>query len=104
MVPAQQRPSRIPTFDSLEEEAEFWDSHDLGEFEDELEPEEIEIAERPGHILSVRLESPEFRRLVAIARKRGGNFVTLAETWVLDALERAEAADAAEADRRALVR
>ena len=29
--------SRIPHFNSIEEEAEFWDTHDSTEFEDEWE-------------------------------------------------------------------
>lgn len=29
--------SRIPAFSSTEEEAEFWDTHDSAEFEDEFE-------------------------------------------------------------------
>lgn len=34
----QARPkSRIPHFKTIEEEAEFWDTHDLTEFEDEFE-------------------------------------------------------------------
>ena len=28
--------SRIPTFETVEEEAAFWDSHSLADFEDEL--------------------------------------------------------------------
>lgn len=36
--------SRIPDCRSLEEEAEFWDTHDLTEFEDEFEPVEFAIA------------------------------------------------------------
>ena len=38
--------SRIPDFASLEEEAEFWDTHDSTEFEDEWEPVDLEVAGR----------------------------------------------------------
>jgi len=31
------RKSRIPTFKTIEEEAEFWDTHSIEEFADELE-------------------------------------------------------------------
>lgn len=29
--------SRIPLFETLQEEAEFWDSHDTSDFEDEFD-------------------------------------------------------------------
>jgi hypothetical protein len=35
--PRRHAKSRIPTFSTIEEEAEFWDTHDITEFEDELE-------------------------------------------------------------------
>ena len=81
----------IPEFESYEEEARFWDSIDLGEFEDELEPVELEVEGPIGHILSVRLDSKNFRRLVAAARWRGIGFHALAEQWILESLDRAEA-------------
>lgn len=45
----EQKKSRIPEFKSIEEEAEFWDTHDITDFLDELEPAEFEL-------------SPELRR------------------------------------------
>jgi CopG antitoxin of type II toxin-antitoxin system len=36
-------PSRIPVFASIEEGAEFWDTHDSTEFEDEFEDVEGEM-------------------------------------------------------------
>ena len=36
---------RIPTFASREEEAAWWDSHDLADYLDEFEPIEVTFAE-----------------------------------------------------------
>ena len=101
MATQPRRPSRIPDFASREEAAAFWDEHDLGEFENELEVVDLDVAESPGHVLSVRLEREAFRRLCAIARQRGVNIITMAETWVLEAIERAEADEFPETDRPA---
>ena len=56
---ATKRPkSRIPTFKTIEEAAEFWDTHSLADFEDELE----EVADvrfvraEPKPSITVRLE------------------------------------------------
>lgn len=94
MVARGKTARRIPTFESIEEEAAFWDSHDLGDFEDEFEPVEIEITPDAGHILSIRVDRQAFRRLVAIAKRRGVNMITLAETWVLESIDREDAATA----------
>lgn len=91
MSQIKQHQSRIPTFTSLEEEAAFWDSHSLGEFEDELEPVDNDVALPFVHRLTVDLEGDRFRRLTTIARQRGMGPTALARAWVLEALERADA-------------
>jgi len=40
----------IPILKSIEEEAEFWDTHDTEEFADEFEPVEVKFA-RPLKLL-----------------------------------------------------
>lgn len=79
--------SRIPEFQSMEEAAEFWDTHSTTEFEDEWEPVDVEVSPNLGHVLSVRLDRPTFRRLSGIARQKGVGASTLARMWVLEALE-----------------
>jgi hypothetical protein len=85
--------SRIPDFATLEEEAEFWDTHDSAEFEDEWEPVEFEVARPLMHQFSVRLEGPVFHRLVAIAKRRGVPTSTLAAELIREAIERSVAAE-----------
>lgn len=104
MGQAEQTRTSIPDFESLEEEAAFWDSHSLADFKDELEPVELEVDHPIGHILSVRLESEEFRRLSALAKQRGLTTTALAQRWVLEALAQAEVPDAEGGDRPAAPR
>ncbi len=82
--------SRIPDFGSIEEEAEFWDSHDLTEFEDEFEPVEFEIAKplKSSWMLSIRLDKETFDALQVIAKPKGLGASTLARMWILEELER----------------
>ncbi len=42
-TPAPQQ-SRIPEFATREEEAAFWDSHDISDYWDELQPVEVHFA------------------------------------------------------------
>ncbi|MBA7520970.1 hypothetical protein ES705_13070 [subsurface metagenome] len=48
---------KIPRFKSVEEEAEFWDTHDTEEFADEFEPVEVKFAYPLKHkwVLSINL-------------------------------------------------
>jgi hypothetical protein len=78
-------------FATLDEEAAFWDSHSLGEFEDELEPVVADVARPLVHRLTIDVDGDRFRRLTTIAKQRGMGPTALARAWVLEALERAEA-------------
>lgn len=44
--PASRHTSRIPVFSSREEEAAWWDSHDLADYQDEFETVEARFAEK----------------------------------------------------------
>ncbi|MEA2530146.1 MAG: CopG antitoxin of type toxin-antitoxin system [Thermomicrobiales bacterium] len=92
MVHASSTRSRIPHFSSIEEEAEFWDTHDSTEFEAEFEPVELDVANPLLHGFSVAFEGPVFDRILAAAKRRGVSFVQLAEQWIVEGVERDEAA------------
>ena len=88
--------SRIPAFETWEEEAAFWDAHDTTEFEDEGEPVEVGVARPLRHGLTVTFESKEFHRLWAEAKRRNLGPAVLAHAWIMEALARAETAPAEE--------
>ena len=50
--------SKLPKTDSIQKLAEFWDTHDLTDFEDELEEVAEPIFVR-GSAIKVHLESPK---------------------------------------------
>ncbi|RJS82250.1 hypothetical protein CW713_05345 [Methanophagales archaeon] len=62
----------IPIFKSVEEEAEFWDTHDTEEFADEFEPVEVKFA-RPlkhkwvltGFIPKVNVDQDNILRIIS---------------------------------------
>jgi hypothetical protein len=88
--PAVKRKSKIPRFRSRAEEAEFWDTHDSTQFEDEFEEVKIRVARPLGHILAVRLDATTLDKLAAVGRKKGIGPSTLARMWLLERLEREE--------------
>ena len=86
--PATRTKSRIPRFRSLAEEAEFWDTHDSTEFEDEFKEVKIRVARPLVHVLAVRLDAKTIDQLAAVGRKKGVGPSTLARMWLLERLER----------------
>src|SRR5680860_699021 len=63
---------RIPSFNNIEEEAEFWDTHSFSEFDEELTPVEVTVSKNLSAPLSVRLDPQDraaiVRQLHAIGR------------------------------------
>jgi len=87
--------SRIPRFETYEEEAEFWDTHDTTEFEEEFEPVEATFAQslvRRG--LTVPLDTQTVELLQRLAREKETEPAMLVRSWILDRL-RAETVCAA---------
>ena len=73
--------SKIPKPDSIEALAEFWDTHDLTDFEDELQ----EVAEPVfvrGATIKVPLESGEVEQVERMAQARGVSREELIRAWV----------------------
>ncbi len=79
--------SRIPEFHTYAEEAEFWDTHDTTDFEDEFEPVEVTFAQpliRRGII--VPLESQLIAQLRRLAHENKIEPAVLAQHWIMDRL------------------
>ena len=79
--------SKLPTTDSIEKLAEFWDTHDSTDFDDELE----EVAEPVfvrGTAIKVPLESLEVEAVEQMARAKGVSREELIRAWVLQKLAR----------------
>jgi hypothetical protein len=85
------KPSRIPTFRSVEEAAEYCDTHDSAEFEDEWEDvgENVRFAvTRPGAgILAFGLDESALSLLAERARPEGVSVSALVRRWVLERIK-----------------
>src|SRR5437588_10079293 len=81
--------NRIPDFTSREEEAAWFDTHDLAEYWHELEPVDVEFQlEKPKEEnIVVRLQKPIKDRLALIARRKGLNISSLTRMWIMEKLQ-----------------
>ena len=77
----------IPEFSSYEEEAEFWDTHDVTEFFDDFQIAPPPLGEFAGHLVGIPITSAQMRILSERARAEGTNEVELARRWVAERIE-----------------
>lgn len=89
---------RIPAFNDIEEEAAFWDSHDLTDFDGiELQPVEVSVGPGLADRLTLRLDRADREELRRIANAKGVGPSTLARMWIKERLR--QEAPAASAPR-----
>src|SRR5260370_33993508 len=78
---------KLPNTDSIEELARFWDTHDLADFEEDLEEVVEPVFVRSKSIsLSIDLQPAEAQRLTAIARSMGVKETSVVRQWVVERL------------------
>lgn len=77
---------KIPNTDSITELAEFWDTHDLTDFEDQLEEVTEPIFERKEGMV-IPLAPQEVAAIRQIAQSQGVDLVDLIRGWVLEKIQ-----------------
>lgn len=85
---------RIPSFRNIEEEAEFWDTHDTTDFPDEFKSVEVTIGGNLAERLTLRLDKDDRTELARRARAMGVGPSTLARIWLKERLRQNAEADA----------
>ena len=81
------RSSHIPDTDSIEELSRFWDTHDLTDFEHELEEVRTPVfARRKGAAVAIALTSREADALERLAQSEGVKAAKLVRGWVREKL------------------
>ena len=91
---------KIPEFKSLEEEMEYWDTHNGLEFLEDDESNVVEIdasglrqwrEERKAQQISLRVSRPILERTRNRAKALGIPYQTLIQLWIAERLEKEEA-------------
>ena len=78
---------KFPQSDSIKELAEFWDNHDLTDFEDQLEEVTQVVFERePETVMKLRLQPQEAQTVKRLAETKGIPQETLLQEWVIEKL------------------
>lgn len=75
--------NKIPSTDSIQELANFWDHHDITDYEDELEEISEPIFERKA-VLKIKMQYDEVKVLKKIASLAGLSCDELIRSWIVE--------------------
>ena len=82
---------KLPDFNKMnyKEEAKFWDTHDWGEFWDELEDVDIvvELDKPRDETIVLRVQKEVKEGLDKFAKRLGLNLSTLVRMWLMEKLQ-----------------
>ena len=74
---------KLPQSDSIQELAQFWDTHDVTDFEDDLEEVTEPVFEREATV-TIHLSSEDAVAVNEIAKAKGLNDAELIREWVVE--------------------
>ncbi|MEA5470097.1 CopG family antitoxin [Spirulina sp. 06S082] len=77
---------KIPSTDSIDKLAQFWDTHDLTDFEDQLEEVQEPIFERKV-TLQIDLDPRQIQQIQEIAKAKGLDNISLIQDWISEKLK-----------------
>jgi len=81
-------PKTIPHFRSDEEAAEFWDTHSVTDYLDELEPApDVRFTLQNLKQISLRLSPGQIMTLKVIAARKGIGYQTMLRMWITERLQ-----------------
>ena len=79
---------KIPETDSIRELPDFWDTHEVTAFEDQLEEVAERVFARANNRVTVPLSDDELTAIRTIAASRGVDEAALIHEWVQEKLHR----------------
>lgn len=78
---------KIPKFKNYEEEARFWDTHSIADYEQEFKKNKLEAKKPLKMTFTVRLDPKTVTELDSVAKEKGIGSRTLARMWLLEKLK-----------------
>ncbi len=78
----------LPETDSIQELGQFWDTHELTDFEGHLEEVTEPVFDR-GEVIPLHLEAPDAEAVRKIAESKGLADAELIRSWIIEKLRSA---------------
>lgn len=76
----------IPEFKNHQEEADFWDTHDLADYWGQFKPVNVRFAKNLSNSITVRFDAQDIDALRVEGEKKGVGPTTLIRMWVKERL------------------
>ena len=73
-------------FASRAEVAKFWDTHDITDYLDELQPITVKLSDTIAHGVIITFEPDTFNGICELARERSMSPETLINEWIIEGL------------------
>lgn len=80
------QPSRIPDFKNRQEMAQWFDTHDMADYQDEFKTVRARFAKNLSEPVTIRLDPETLKKLRQQAHQKGIGPTTLARMWILERL------------------
>lgn len=79
--------SKIPEFKNREQEAKWFDTHDITDYQDEFKTVKTRFAKNLSEGITIRLDPGTLNKLRSRAHKKGVGPTTLARMWIMENLQ-----------------
>ncbi len=81
-----QKKSRIPKFKNRQQLAEFWDTHDVADYVDQLKPAHLtfDLGKPKEETVMFRLDTGVKTYLTRLARNKGLSTSSLLRMWIME--------------------
>lgn len=87
MISKKQKKSRIPEFKNRQEEAKWFDTHDMADYQDEFKTVRAKFAKNLSEGITIRLDSATLAKLRSKAQNKGVGPTTLARMWIIENIQ-----------------
>lgn len=84
----QHKKDTIPQDVSREELAQFWDTHSIADYWDELKPVEVSFAKKISEPITIRFDHEALKIVRQEARQKGIGAGTLIRMWAYEQINR----------------
>jgi len=81
--------NRIPEFKNREEEAKWFDTHDMADYQNEFKTIQAKFAKNLSEGITIRLDPKTLNKLRSQAHSKGVGPTTLARMWIMENLQSA---------------
>ena len=82
-----QKQKTIPEFKNREEEAQWFETHDMADYQHEFKTVKAKFAKNLSEGITIRFDEPTLTKIREIAHEKGIGPTTLARMWILENLK-----------------